>query len=176
MLSQAEHDVLAMCVCLALDGSGPAIADELERQLAKLPEARRATASESVKAFGTIVACDSLAQAANLANRIAPEHLELLVRDPAALLPSIRNAAAVFVGPWSPEPIGDYLAGPSHTLPTGGTARMWSGIGADTFMRRSSLINLGKADFDRLAAAGIALARAEGLEAHARSIEARLPK
>ena len=86
------------------------------------------------------------------------------------------NAGAIFVGPWSPEPIGDYVAGPSHTLPTGGTARMWSGIGADTFLRRTSLINLGEADFRRLADAGLTLARGEGLEAHARSIEIRLKR
>ncbi len=176
LLSQAEHDALAMAVCLALDGAGPRIAEEVERQLAALPAGRRETAAESIRRFGTLVACASLDQAVALSNRIAPEHLELLVRDPAPLVPRLLNAGAIFVGPWSPEPIGDYVAGPSHTLPTGGTARMWSGIGADTFLRRTSLINLGEAEFRRLAPAGLALARGEGLEAHARSIEIRLAR
>jgi len=173
LLSQAEHDVLSMAVCLALDGAGPAIIRELERQVVLLPAARRSTAEESLKRFGMVVACDR-AQAISLANQIAPEHLELLVTDPKPWVGELRNAGAIFVGPWSPEAIGDYMAGPSHTLPTGGTARMWSGIGVDTFLRRTSLINLDRTTFERLAHAGIALARGEGLEGHARSIESRL--
>jgi histidinol dehydrogenase len=175
LLSRAEHDVLAMAVLLALDGCGEAVVQEVARQLAELPAERRATAAESLARFGLAIACDRQ-QAIDLANRLAPEHLELLVADPRSWLPGIRHAGAIFVGPWSPEPIGDYVAGPSHTLPTGGTARMWSGIGADTFLKRTSLINLGREDFERLAGAGIALARGEGLEAHARSIEARLER
>lgn len=175
LLSQAEHDVLAMCILLAVgDGVAAAVQAEVARQLDALPAERRAVATESVARFGRLVRCPDLAVAVDLANRIAAEHLELLVADPAAVLPRIRNAGAVFVGPWSPEPIGDYVAGPSHTLPTGGGAKRWSGIGADTFLRRSSIINLGEADFRRLAPAGMAMARAEGLEAHARSIEVRL--
>ncbi len=173
LLSQAEHDVLAMAVLLALDGCGEAVLHEVQRQLEELPEERRLTAQESLRRFGLAIAC-SEEQAVALANRIAPEHLELLVGEPRRILPRLRHAGAIFVGPWSPEAIGDYIAGPSHTLPTGGTARMWSGIGADTFLRRTSLINLGKEDFMRLAGAGISLARGEGLEAHARSIESRL--
>ncbi|MBA2482345.1 MAG: histidinol dehydrogenase [Planctomycetes bacterium] len=174
LLSQAEHDALATVVCLALDGAGTAIQSELARQLATLPAERRETAADSLARFGTLVPCRDLDQAVELSNRFAPEHLELLVRDPKPLVSRLIHAGAIFVGPWSPEPIGDYVAGPSHTLPTGGTARMWSGIGADTFLRRTSLINLGEAEFRALAPAGIALARAEGLEAHARSIEVRL--
>jgi histidinol dehydrogenase len=175
LLSQAEHDELAMAICLAVGpGVAARIQAEVARQLAELPEARRATAAASLRRFGTLVPCADLDAAVELANRIAPEHLELLVADPAPLVPRLRHAGAIFVGPWSPEPIGDYVAGPSHTLPTGGTARMWSGIGADTFLRRTSLINLGEAEFRRLAAAGVTMARAEGLEAHARAIELRL--
>jgi len=175
LLAQAEHDVLAMCVCLTI-GDAPAapIQAALARQLAALPDARRAVAAESVRRFGVLVRCRDLDQAIALSNRIAPEHLELLIRDPAPAVPRLVNAGAIFIGPWSPEPIGDYVAGPSHTLPTGGTARMWSGIGADTFLRRTSLINLDEAGFRQLAGAGLALARAEGLEAHARSIAVRL--
>lgn len=174
LLSQAEHDELAMAICLAV---GPGVAARVQaetaRQLAALPEARRVTAAASLRRFGTLVECPDVATAVALANRIAPEHLELLVADPKALVAKIKHAGAIFVGPWSPEPIGDYLAGPSHTLPTGGTARMWSGIGVDTFLRRTSLINLGEADFRKLSAAGVVMARAEGLEAHARAIELR---
>jgi histidinol dehydrogenase len=175
LLSQAEHDELAMCILLTVgDGIAAAVQAEVAAQLAALPEARQATARASVARFGRLVRCASLAEAASISNRIAPEHLELLVADPRQALPLIRNAGAVFVGPFSPEPIGDYVAGPSHTLPTGGGARRWSGIGADTFLRRSSIINLDEAHFRRLAPAGLALARAEGLEAHARSIAVRL--
>mgnify|MGYP000200465177 CR=1 FL=1 len=175
LLSQAEHDVLAMCILLAVgDGVADAVQGEVARQLAALPAERRAVATESVQRFGRLVRCRDVAEACAISDRVAPEHLELLVADPAAALPRIRNAGAVFVGPWSPEPVGDYVAGPSHTLPTGGGARRWSGIGADTFMKRSSLINLGRDDFRAMAGAGIAMARAEGLEAHARAIEIRL--
>ena len=97
-----------------------------------------------------------------------------MIAKPKAIVAQLINAGAIFIGNWSPEPIGDYVAGPSHTLPTGGTARMWSGIGADTFMRRTSIINFAEADFRLCADAGLLLARAEGLEAHARSIEIRL--
>jgi histidinol dehydrogenase len=175
LLSQAEHDDLAMSILLAVgDGIAGPIRAEVARQLAALPAERRATAEASLARFGRLVRCADLAEACALSDRIAPEHLELLVADPKAALARIHHAGAVFVGPWSPEPIGDYLAGPSHTLPTGGGARRWSGIGADTFLRRSSIINLGEADFRRMAAAGALMARAEGLEAHARSISVRL--
>lgn len=175
LLSQAEHDPLAMCICLAVgDGVAAPLQAELARQLAALPEARRTVAEESVRRHGRLIRCGDLAQAVAISNRIAPEHLELLVAEPKAALAGLTNAGAIFVGRWSPEPIGDYVAGPSHTLPTGGTARMWSGIGADTFLKRTSLINLDEATFRRLAPAGLALARAEGLEAHARAIEIRL--
>ncbi len=175
LLSQAEHDTLAMVILLAV---GPGIASnvqrELDRQLDALPGERQAVARASISRFGYLVRCATLDQAVRLSNRIAPEHLEVLVREPAAVVPRLTNAGAIFVGPWSPEPIGDYIAGPSHTLPTGGTARMWSGIGADTFLRRTSLINFGEADFRRLAEPALRLARAEGLEAHARALAVRL--
>ncbi|MBA3939569.1 MAG: histidinol dehydrogenase [Planctomycetes bacterium] len=175
LLSQAEHDVLAMSVCLAV---GPGIASAVQRalsdQLDSLPDERQAVARESIARFGRLVRCQDVDEAAQIANRIAPEHLEVMVRNPRALLPKLRNAGAIFVGDWSPEPIGDYVAGPSHTLPTGGTARMWSGIGADTFLRRTSIINFAETDFRHCADAGIAMARGEGMEAHARAIEIRL--
>jgi histidinol dehydrogenase len=175
LLSQAEHDVLAMCILLAVgDQVAERVQAEVARQLAALPDERRRVATESVARFGRLVRCPDLASAVRISNQVAPEHLELLVADPRLVLPGIRNAGAVFVGPWSPEPIGDYIAGPSHTLPTGGGARRWSGIGTDTFMKRSSIINLDQAGFRTMAEAGMIMARAEGLEAHARAIEVRL--
>jgi histidinol dehydrogenase len=175
LLSQAEHDVLAMSICLTVgDGIAEGVQAEVARQLAELPEARRAVAEESIRRHGRLVRCATLDQAVKLSNRIAPEHLEVLVAKPKLVVPRLVNAGAIFVGPWSPEPIGDYVAGPSHTLPTGGTARMWSGIGADTFLKRTSLINLDQRTFTGLAQAGLELARTEGLEAHARAIAIRL--
>jgi histidinol dehydrogenase len=163
-----------MCICVCLPSAAPAIQAEIRRQLDALPAERQRVARASVERLGRLVRVATLAEAVEVANRVAAEHLEVLVADPQALVPKLINAGATFVGPWSPEPIGDYVAGPSHTLPTGGTARMWSGIGADTFLKRTSLINLDEATFRRLAPAGLALARGEGLEAHARSIEIRL--
>jgi histidinol dehydrogenase len=174
LLSQAEHDVLAMCICLVVgDGIAESVQTELARQLNELPAERRAVAAESIRRHGVLVRCATIDQAVALSNRIAPEHLEVLVAKPKQVVPRLVNAGAIFVGPWSPEPIGDYVAGPSHTLPTGGTARMWSGIGADTFLKRSSLINLDQRAFTDLAEAGIELARTEGLAAHAQSIAIR---
>jgi histidinol dehydrogenase len=174
LLSQAEHDTLAMCICVCLPAAAAAIQTEVRRQLDALPAERQRVARASVERLGRLVRVDTLAEAVEVANRVAAEHLEVLIADPQALVPQLTNAGAIFIGPWSPEPMGDYVAGPSHTLPTGGTARMWSGIGADTFLKRTSLINLDEATFRRLAPAGLALARGEGLEAHARSIAIRL--
>jgi histidinol dehydrogenase len=139
--------------------------------LAALPT--QAIAAASLEANGGIVLTRDLAEAAALANEVAPEHLELLVAEPMALLGSIRHAGAVFLGEYSPEPLGDYLAGPSHVLPTAGTARFASPLGVDTFLRRSSLIAYGRETLLAEAEAIVELARAEELEAHARSIEAR---
>ena len=174
LISQAEHDVLAMCVLLSTGDNDQAILDAIAEQIEALPEERREVARKSIDQFGLYIPCPDQATAIDIANRFAAEHLELLVTNPKELLPQIKNAGAIFVGPWSPEPIGDYIAGPSHTLPTGGSARMWSGIGADTFLRRSSIINYSQADFEAVARPAIKLAEAEGLAAHARSISIRL--
>ncbi len=174
LLSQAEHDPLAMAICLLVGDADPEpILAQVTEQVAALPAQRQVVARASIERFGRLIRCRDAAEACAVSDRIAPEHLELLVERPVEYLAKLRHAGAIFIGPWSPEPIGDYVAGPSHTLPTGGTARMWSGIGADTFMKRTSIINLGEADFRRLAEAGVTLARGEGLEAHARSILAR---
>lgn len=175
LLSQAEHDTLAMSLCLTVGhGVASAIQQQISDQLDALPAERQAVARESIRRFGCLIRCADIDEAIKLSNRIAPEHLELLISDPKSALPQLTHAGAIFIGPWSPEPIGDYIAGPSHTLPTGGTARMWSGIGADTFMKRTSLINFSEQDFRHCADAALCLARSEGLEAHARSIAIRM--
>lgn len=175
LLSQAEHDPLTMAILLTTDA---AVADAVDvavaEQLATLPTERRTVAVESVRRFGLAIVAADEAELLATANRIAAEHLEIITTRPAELARGIRHAGAIFLGPWSPEPIGDYVAGPSHTLPTGGSARMWSGIGADTFLKRSSIIQLDQAGFRDLAESAMRLAGAEGLEAHRRSIAIRL--
>jgi histidinol dehydrogenase len=173
MLSQAEHDPLAAAV-LATDSEALAheVAAELARQASVLP--RRDIVAASLADHGAIVICKDLAAAADVANSFAPEHLELAVADPFALLGRIRNAGAVFLGHHAPEPLGDYYAGPNHVLPTSGTARFFSPLGVDDFIKKSSLIYYTRG---ALAAVGpdiVRLARAEGLEAHARAVSARL--
>jgi histidinol dehydrogenase len=172
MLSQAEHDELASAICITTDsGLADAVLRELEMQCNSLPRAR--TARKALENWGAIVLAPDMDLAVSLSNRIAPEHLELLVQDPWALLPRIRHAGAVFMGPYSPEAVGDYFAGPNHVLPTQGTARFASALSVHTFCKRTSIIAASKA-FARECADSVArLARLEGLEAHARSAEAR---
>jgi histidinol dehydrogenase len=173
MLAQAEHDPLAAAICVTTDARLAArVARALDAQLAALP--RRAIASRSLAAFGAVVVVRSLADAIALANRLAPEHLELLVRDPARAATQIRNAGAVFLGPHAPEAFGDYLAGPNHVLPTGGTARFASPLGVYDFVKRTSLIGAGPRTIARLGPAVARLAKLEGLEAHGRAVERRL--
>ncbi len=174
LISQAEHDQLAMCVLLSTGDNDHEILKSVEEQINALPDERRKVAAASIYNLGIHVPCPDIDTVVDIANKFASEHLELLVSNPQEILPRIKNAGAIFVGPWSPEPIGDYIAGPSHTLPTGGTARMWSGIGADTFLRRSSIINYSRDDFNAVAEQAVKLAEAEGLSAHARSISIRL--
>ena len=139
LLSQAEHDKLASAV-LVTDSEelAQAVAAELERQLALLP--RREIAAASIEANGKIILTESLEEAVKIANLIAPEHLELSVADPFALLPGVKNAGSIFLGRHVPEALGDYLAGPNHTLPTSGTARFSSPLGVDDFVKRSSFL------------------------------------
>ena len=175
LLAQAEHDRLATAVLLCQDADWADAVDEaVAAQLDALPAERQDTARASIADHGLCVVCDDMSQAVALSDRFAPEHLEIITRDAAAVAAQITHAGAIFIGPYSPEPIGDYVAGPSHTLPTGGTARMWSGIGADTFLKRTSIIHLPQETFAAMAPAAVALARAEGLEAHARSVLSRL--
>ena len=172
LLSQAEHDVLASAV-LVTDSRelAKAVQTELEVQLAQLP--RQEVARKSIDDNGRIIVTDSLEKAAEAANLIAPEHLELCVDDPFALLPRIKNAGSIFLGRNAPEALGDYFAGPNHTLPTSGTARFSSPLSVDDFVKKSSFLY-----YDREALTAVApriadFARREGLEAHARSVTIR---
>jgi histidinol dehydrogenase len=175
LLSQAEHDASSQSI-LVTDSA--AFADQVEaavaRRLARLP--RAAIAGASWRDFGAIIVVDDLKVAADLSNRIAPEHLELAVDAPEVLLNHIRHAGAIFLGRHTPEAMGDYIAGPNHVLPTSRTARFSSGLSVLDFLKRSTLLSLTAAAAAKLGPAAITLAEAEGLDAHAGSIAARLPQ
>lgn len=172
MLSQAEHDTLASAICVT---DAPRLAErlqhELERQCAALP--RAGIAERSLTDWGCIALVPDMSTAVAIANHVAPEHLEICTRDPWAVLPHIRHAGAAFLGRHSPEPVGDYYAGPNHVLPTLRTARFSSALSVQTFCKKTSIIAASPTFLEQNAEAITALARLEGLEAHARSIEAR---
>jgi len=173
LLSQAEHDTAAQSILITDDAAfADAVTAAVERQLATLPRER--IARESWNAHGAVILVEHLAQAAALVDRVAPEHLELAVADPEALAATIRNAGAIFLGRYAPEAIGDYVAGPNHVLPTARSARFSSSLGVLDFLKRSSLIACDAAGLARIGPAAVTLARAEGLEAHARSVAIRL--
>jgi histidinol dehydrogenase len=172
LLSQAEHDAFA-AVVLVTDSEALAIKvqEEIESQTAKL--SRREIIQKSLDAYGTIVLVKDLDEAAKVSNLVAPEHLELSVKEPYALLGKIKNAGAIFMGHYSPEPLGDYFAGPNHVLPTSGTARFFSPLSVDDFVKRSSLICYSKEALEPVAEDIIRLAKNEGLDAHANSVAVR---
>ena len=172
LLSQAEHDVCASAV-LVTDSHplAEAVQRELEEQLSTLP--RRDIAARAITDNGKIIVTADLSAAVEAVNRIAPEHLELCVADPFALLPQIRNAGSVFLGRSAPEALGDYFAGPNHTLPTSGTARFSSPLGVDDFRKRSSFLYYTREALAEAAPRIAEFARREGLEAHARSALSR---
>jgi histidinol dehydrogenase len=173
MLAQAEHDPRAAAICVTPDRRLAArVAGALDRQLATLP--RRGVAARALAHFGAIIVTRSLADAVAIANRIAPEHLELAVRDARRWAGRVRYAGAIFVGQDAPEALGDYLAGPNHVLPTGGTARFASPLGVYDFVKRTSLIEAGPRALARLGPTVVRLARLEGLDAHGRAVERRL--
>jgi histidinol dehydrogenase len=173
LLSQAEHDELASAVLVTTDETlAKRVQQEVERQLALLP--RASIARRSIDEFGAIIVARDLAEAIAFSNRIAPEHLELAVADPFAILAQIRHAGAIFMGHHTPEAAGDYLAGPNHTLPTGGTARFYSPLSVDDFIKKSSIVAFSAAGLKRLGQEIVHVAELEGLEAHARSVSIRL--
>jgi len=173
LMSQAEHDEHAQALLLSPD---PGQLDRVEASLQRLlPELERADiARTSLVSRGALIQVADLAEACELANRIAPEHLELAVAEPEALLPAIRHAGAIFLGRHCPEALGDYCAGPNHVLPTSGTARFSSPLGVYDFQKRSSIIHCSPVGAAELAPLASTLARGEGLTAHARSAEYRL--
>jgi len=172
MLSQAEHDKMATSILVTTsDQLAKETCKELERQLTRLERAE--TARASLESNGLAIVTDDLDEACDIANQIGPEHLELMVKEPWALVPFIKHAGAVFLGAYSPEPIGDYIAGPNHVLPTMGTARFSSALGVETFLKRSSLIFYSKKGFLEDAEDVMKLAEVEGLTAHLKSIKVR---
>jgi histidinol dehydrogenase len=173
LLSQAEHDASSQSILITDDASfADKVAEAAERALAILP--RREIASRSWHDYGGIIVVAKLSDAPALADRFAPEHLEIATADPAALLAMVRHAGAIFLGRHTPEAMGDYIAGPNHVLPTSRSARFSSGLSVLDFMKRTTLLSLDAGAMAVLGPPAIALAEAEGLEAHARSIAARL--
>ena len=172
MLSQAEHDTLASSIVITdSEEVAKQVQKELELQLAKLP--RQEIARASLDKNGLIVIAETITQAMEFANVSAPEHMEILTAQPFELLPYVRHAGAVFLGPYSPEPLGDYFAGPNHVLPTGGTARFYSVLNVETFMKRTSIISYTQPALMAVQDDIIRLAKAEGLDAHANAIRLR---
>jgi histidinol dehydrogenase len=172
-LSQAEHDPSSQSILITDDAAfADKVAASVERQLATLPREKIARASWT--GYGAIIVVTKLEDAAALVDRIAPEHLEIATADPESLLKRVRHAGAIFLGRHTPEAMGDYVAGPNHVLPTSRTARFSSGLSVLDFMKRTTLLSCDPQGAANLAPIGIELAEAEGLDAHARSMAARL--
>ncbi|WP_406620948.1 histidinol dehydrogenase [Bacillus atrophaeus] len=172
LLSQAEHDKLSSAV-LVTDSAAlaQAVQSEVNEQLDTLP--RKAIAEASIREYGHIYVAESMDEAVEAVNALAPEHLEIITKSPEALIGGIKHAGAIFLGRYSPEPVGDYFAGPNHVLPTNGTARFSSPLNVTDFQKKSNIISYSQKAFEEQAESVAAFARLEGLEAHARSIEAR---
>jgi len=175
LLSQAEHDELAASILLTpSEELARKVAEELEKLLSELP--RREIAQASLERFGTVFLVKDLFHACEVANYVAPEHLEVITEEPFALLPEIKHAGAIFLGAYATEPLGDYVLGPNHTLPTGGTARFFSPLGVYDFVKRSSVIYVSKEGFGRVKDFAKVLGEAEGLQAHALAVKVREEK
>jgi histidinol dehydrogenase len=173
LLAQAEHDPLAAAILITTSARlAQTVPQEVDRQLAEHP--RRALTETSLRDWGLVVLCDTLERAAALADRFAPEHLELMVHEPEPLAGHIRQAGAIFLGAHSPEAAGDYLAGPNHTLPTGGTARFSGALSVETFMHHTSVISFTRAALEATGPSIVTLAESEGLHSHAESVRLRL--
>jgi histidinol dehydrogenase len=173
LLAQAEHDPMAAAILLTTDaGLAKKVQMAVERQLVDHP--RRIDTEKAIAHYGLIVVVESLAAAAELSNEFAPEHLELEVADPWALINQIRHAGAIFLGSSTPEAVGDYLAGPNHTLPTSGAARYASALGVETFLKHSSIIQYSQTALENVASAIDILATTEGLPSHADSVKLRV--
>jgi len=175
LLSQAEHDESAQSILITDDAAfGRAVVAAVERALETLP--RAAIAGASWRDFGAVIVVRDMAEAARLSDRIAPEHLELCVADPDALLPMIRHAGAIFMGAWTPEAIGDYVGGPNHVLPTARSARFSSGLSVMDFVKRTTIARMTPGALAAIGPAAETLAKAESLQAHGMSVRARLDR
>lgn len=172
LLSQAEHDVLASSILIS-DSNGliEDVISQIDKQKQKLP--RKDFIDKSLKNYGAAILVSSLKEAVELSNMIAPEHLELIVQEPFSLLGNVKNAGAIFLGEYSPEPLGDYMAGPNHILPTNGTARFFSPLSVNDFTKKSSIISYSKDALRGLSKDLVRFAQTEGLDAHANSIKIR---
>ncbi|WP_264739565.1 histidinol dehydrogenase [Cytobacillus firmus] len=175
LLSQAEHDPMASAVLVTPSSAfAEQVSSEVDRQLAELP--RQQIAFQSIENYGAIYVAENMEEAIETVNSLAPEHLEILTENPMELLGRIRHAGAIFLGRFSPEPVGDYFAGPNHVLPTNGTARFSSPLNVEDFQKKSSILLYSEKALKDNGEKIAAFARLEGLEAHARSIETRLRK
>ena len=173
MLSQAEHDEMASSIMITTSQKlAEEAAQEIENWLLKLP--RQEIARKSIEERGAIIVAQSMEEAINLMNQIAPEHLEVATNNPFELLPFIKHAGAIFLGHNTPEAIGDYVAGPNHTLPTGGTAKFYSPLGVENFMKKSSIISFSSKAINEIGKACAQIANTEGLTAHEQSVLVRL--
>ena len=175
LLSQAEHDEMASAILVTTsEALAEEVSNEIDLFLEKL--SRRAIIEKSLEQFGWLLVADNLEEAVDMVNTVASEHLEIVTKDPFDVMTRVRNAGAIFLGSYSSEPLGDYLAGPNHVLPTGGSARFFSPLGVDDFVKRSSIIYYSKQALEGVKDDIIAFAKSEGLTAHANSIEVRYPE
>ncbi len=175
LISQAEHDPLASAVLLTTSPElARAVDAEVVRQTAYL--SRREVIEASLRDFGCAIVCGTLADCARLGDEIAPEHMEIVTRDPEAVMELVHNAGAIFLGSYTPEPLGDYMAGPDHVLPTSGTARFFSPLSVDAFVKKTSVLKYSREELSRVKDEIITLAQAEHLTAHANSIQVRFPQ
>lgn len=172
LLAQAEHSGASVALATPSQELARETLAELERQLPKLPYQEEMR--QALEKRGALLVTRDLAEAFDLANRYAAEHLQLFVADADHWLPRVENAGAIFLGPYSPVPLGDYVAGPSHVLPTGGTARFFSVVGVEDFQKRMSLIEISEQGIQEIGPAAIRLAELEGLQAHAEAVRVRL--
>ncbi|MDD5549368.1 MAG: histidinol dehydrogenase [Sulfurovaceae bacterium] len=173
LLSQAEHDEMASSILITTSiDLASNVSDKVEEFLNTL--SRQAIARKSIEDRGAIIVTNSIDEAVELMNEIAPEHLEVMTKEPFELLNSIRHAGAIFLGEYTPEPIGDYIAGPNHTLPTGGTAKFYSPLSVEHFLKKSSIISMSKKGIQELGEACALIAHTEGLTAHEQSVSMRL--
>jgi histidinol dehydrogenase len=173
LLSQAEHDEMASSILITTDSElANKVSDQVEEFLSKL--SREAIARKSIEERGAIIIASNMDEAINLMNQIAPEHLEIMTKNPMDLLSKIKHAGAIFLGENTPEPIGDYMAGPNHTLPTGGTAKFYSPLSVEHFLKKSSIISMSKEGIRQIGEACAMIAYTEGLTAHEESVRIRL--